>query len=69
MDKQMQKVIATQDESSHWYVIPLNIYDEFRQLHEKACDDDYEAQEEFEAKFGKYRTGGWLNNIQLYAEI
>ncbi len=65
----MQKVIATQDESSHWYVVPLNLYDEFRTLHSEAVDDNYEAQEEFEKKFGKYRTGGWLNNIQLYAEV
>ena len=28
--------------------------------------DDFDLQEEFEDKFGKYRTGGDLNNVQLY---
>jgi len=69
MDKQMQKVIATRDESSHWYVIPADLYDEFSKLYQKAYEDDYEAQEEFEEKFGQYRTGGDLNNVQLWAEV
>lgn len=35
-------------------------------LGQASFDDDYE---EFESKFGIYRTGGDVNNIQLYAEI
>jgi hypothetical protein len=69
MDKKMQKVIATRDDSSHWYVIPSYLYDEFSKLYQKACDDDYEAQKEFDEKFGKYATGGGLNNVQLWAEV
>ena len=65
----LQEVYAVQDESSHWYVIPVELKKDFYSLHERACDDDYDAQEEFEEKFNVYRTGGSLNNIQLWAEI
>jgi hypothetical protein len=65
----LQKVIAIQDESSHWYVIPTGMRDEFRRLEELACDDDNDALDEFIDKFNKYRTGGDVNNVQLYAEI
>jgi hypothetical protein len=65
----LQKVEAVQDESSHWYVIPADMSNEFSVLHNKATDEDYDAQEEFIEKFDQYRTGGDLNNIQLYAEL
>lgn len=63
----IQKVIALQDGDSHWYVIPADQLESFRVIEEE-CDkiDDYEK---FEESFGKYRTGGDLNIIQLYAEI
>ena len=63
---QLQKVKVVQDESCHWYVIPENIYSEF-------CKD---VQDEsmidsglFDDKYDQYRTGGDLNNIQLYAYL
>lgn len=73
----MKKVVAKTDESSHWYVIPEELNEEFNRLMEQyyLADnrDDYdtvdEIVDEFESKFAKYRTGGDLNNIQLYAEI
>lgn len=70
----LQKVVAVQDGGSHWYVIPSSIHDEFNRLHELASDysvDEVQEQAEIEFHdiFGKYRTGGDLNNIQLYADI
>jgi hypothetical protein len=62
----MRKVLAVQDQDSHWYVIPKELEQEF-------IGDDSELDEEtfyrFDEKWGQYRTGGDLNLIQLYAEI
>lgn len=60
------KVKAVQDESCHWYIIPIELSETFKILHEKACNEDYEAEDKFCEIFNKYRTGGDLNNIQLY---
>lgn len=66
MSSILQKVKAVQDESSHWYIIPLDSYQEF--LNDA---NDYELCEsgKFDDKWGKYRTGGDLNLVQLWAEI
>lgn len=67
--KKLQKVVCTQDESGHWYVIPSELDDKFNELLERS---EYEwdiIEEEFCDLFNKYRTGGDLNLIQLYAEI
>jgi len=61
------KVVAVQDEDCHWYVIPAWMHWEFDMLQELGEEeDDYE---EFEKTFSKYRTGGDLNLIQLYADF
>lgn len=68
----MKKVKALQDESGHWYVIPAEMGEEFYKLmnnHGKQPALWYEFEEEFIEKFDKYRTGGDLNLVQLYAEI
>jgi len=69
----MIKVVAVRDDSSHWYVIPLEMKEEFFKLQEKLRSDDYpnryDDEDEFIEKFSKYMTGGDLNNIQLYADI
>jgi hypothetical protein len=63
-----QKVLALQDDSGHWYVIPAELESEFNKLVD--CDeDDYDLQNEFMERFDQYRTGGDLNNTQLYAEL
>ncbi len=62
----MEKVKAIQDESGHWYVIPNDLLDEF------ADDEENESMVdsgEFDKKWGKYRTGGCLNLVQLYAKL
>ena len=62
----MIKVKAVSDESGHWYVIPNYLDDEFDK---DVQDADFGDSGGFDDKYGKYRTGGALNNIQLYAEI
>lgn len=67
----IQKVKAVQDESSHWYVIPIELSDKFRELTQFDIDeeDNYENEKKFDEIFSKYRTGGSVNNIQLYADL
>ena len=72
MGATLQKVKAVQDESGHWYVIPDEMFEEFDRLLERSCFEDEgaeEAENEFCGKFDKYRTGGDLNNVQLFAEL
>lgn len=65
-NKTMQKVKAVQDESCHWYVIPNSRLDEFYWDSE---DEHMADSGEFDHKWGKYRTGGDLNLVQLYADL
>lgn len=59
-------VKALKDDSGHWYVIPADCEEEFDLDLEDETD---EYGNNFNDKWGKYRTGGDLNLIQLYAEI
>ena len=61
---------ATRDESSHWYVIPLSMKDEFTRLSDACEKEDYthESVTAFENKFSEYRTGGSINLVQLYVK-
>lgn len=61
-----EAMYCTQDETGDWYVIPMSLKDSFLAYDEQALENDYDLQDEFEDKFGKYRTGGDLNNVQLY---
>jgi len=58
----LKAVIATQDDSGHWYVIP----NELEQTFYKDLQDD---SDNFDEIYGQYRTGGDLNLVQLYAVI
>lgn len=66
----MIKVVAVRDDSSHWYVIPKEKMGIF-QNYMNSLEEDWtsELENSFTKEFDKYRTGGDLNNIQLYAEI
>lgn len=64
----MIAVQALKDDSGHWYLVPNEYAKAFRVLHEKATDDNYEAQKEFEERFSKFMTGGDLNNTQLFID-
>ncbi len=65
MTEDYERVLAIQDDSYHWYVIPISLEDEFSEDSEnyEMCDSG-----EFDNKWRKYRTGGDLNNIELYAK-
>ena len=65
-DTNLKKVKALQDESSHWYVVPDELAIEFD---EDAYNEDIIDSGEFDRKWGRYRTGGDLNLIQLWAEL
>jgi len=67
--KNLQKVVAVQDESSHWYVIPMKLEKKFDEMIEQADGEWDVIEKEFEELFNKYRTGGALNNTQLWAEL
>lgn len=63
-NKTFVPVVAVEDNDGHWYVInAVDKEDFFADL------DDYELCEsgEFDAIWGKFKTGGDLNLIQLYA--
>lgn len=62
----LKPVVAIEDQDGHWYVIPKELEDEFIKMEEEGEEDEWEA---FNEKFSEYRTGGDLNNIQLYADI
>jgi hypothetical protein len=61
----MKKVHAIKDNDGHWYVIPIELIDDFRILR----DGGEKTEDEFIEKFSDYMTGGDLNLIQLYAKI
>lgn len=63
INSEFEKVQAIKDESGHWYVIPNNLLNEFM---DDEQDEDFVDSGNFNKKYGKYRTGGDLNLIQLY---
>jgi len=62
----MKKVKAIQDNSCHWYVVPIDLVDQF---YKDMQDENFVDSGKFDDKYGKYMTGGGLNLIQLYAEV
>jgi hypothetical protein len=66
MSETLQKVKAVRDESGHWYVIPENLLPFFLIDEE---DESMIDSGQFDDKWGKYRTGGDLNLVQLWAEL
>lgn len=62
----IKKVKALKDESGHWYVIPNDLVQSFSKDEQ---DEDFVDSGGFDDKYGRYRTGGDLNLIQLYAII
>ena len=65
----MTKVQVREDSEGDWFIIPNELNDKFSELNDKMCFEDYQNQdtiEQFESFFNRFRTGGDLNNIQLY---
>ena len=59
----MKKVKVTQDDSGHWYIIPNELFENF---HNDLENEELTDSGEFDTIYGQYRTGGDLNNEQLY---
>jgi len=63
---ELKKVKAVRDVSGHWYIIPNELKQEFDRDSDNPafCDSG-----EFDNKWYKYRTGGGLNLVQLWADV
>jgi hypothetical protein len=59
----MIKVKCLRDESLHWYIVPNELENEFCK---DLANENMIDSGGFDDKYGKFRTGGGLNNIQLY---
>ena len=58
-----EPVKVIKDNDGHWYIIPNHLLDEFNE----DLNNEYLVDSgEFDNEWGEYRTGGNLNNIQLY---
>lgn len=55
----LRQIALVQDDSSHWYCIPVELGDKFDKLLEEDLD-------KFEEEFNSYRTGGGISHIKLY---
>jgi len=67
-----KRVVITQDDDGHSYIIPYEMKEEFIDLLNKLIECDYEDAEildEYVNKFEQYRTGGDINNIELYIKL
>lgn len=63
---QYQPVSVVSDGDGHWYVIPSKDAGLFVSMLERGEADEYT---EFNDRFGRYMTGGDINNKQLYAAV
>ena len=58
-----KKVKAVRDDSGHWFILPNELKDAF---YEDLNNEDFVDSGGFDDRYGKYRTGGDLNLVQLY---
>jgi len=65
-ENNLKKVKAVKDDDGHWYVIPNDMLSEF---YKELENTEFVDSGEFDNKYGNYRTGGDLNNVQLFADI
>lgn len=63
-ESQDNSFFFSQDESSHWYMIPTSLKSRWKELNSRGEDDD-EANDLIESEFGQYRTGGGIENISF----
>lgn len=57
-----ERFFFDQDCSSHWYMVPVSLREEWNRLNTDD-EDDYEKIEEFEDTFGQYSLGGGITHI------
>lgn len=64
-----QKFFFTQDDSCHWYMIPVEKRDRWRQLNKRRPEiegwDEYDYDDAINDEFGDYRTGGGISDIEF----
>lgn len=51
-----------QDSSSHWYMVPVDLKEQWNKLN-TSDEDDQDTIDEFEKIFAEYRTGGDISSI------
>lgn len=49
------------DESSHWYMVPVQLLEDFDLALEEANSSD--EHDDFEAEYGHFRIYGHINNL------
>ena len=64
-----QAFFFTQDDSSHWYMIPVEKRGRWKQLNNRLPEiegwDEYDYNEAIDDEFGSYRTGGGISHIEF----
>lgn len=69
---QFTPVKLLQDESSHWYIVPQELWDDWEGLigaiysTEEFSDEWYSLIDDFNNMFSKYMVGRRLSNYQLF---
>lgn len=61
------------EQGGDWFIVPedlIDVWEEYTTILDKEDESDewYDACDKFEKYFGHMRTGGDLNNVQLYIE-
>jgi len=64
MEYELKQSKVVQDESSHWYIIPAELEDDF---FKDSQDESFINKGGFDEKYGEYATGGDLNLKLLYS--
>ena len=62
----LEKVNVVRDEDGHWFIIPSEKEDEF---YEDLEDYGFIDTGGFDIKWSRYKTGGDINLVQLWAEL
>lgn len=65
-----QLYFFSQDDSCHWYIIPVHLRERWNYLHQCAQSNHEDTAEKYNDmindEFGQYRTGGGIDNIEFY---
>jgi len=64
--KKYTEVFVSQDDCGHWYVVPKELE---TQWSSDIWNDTMADSGEFDEKYGRFRTGGDINLVQLFKEV
>lgn len=69
MSKYNKPHFFAQDESSHWYMIPVDLRDRWQQLNNQLPEiegwDEEDYNSAIDDEFGDFRTGGGIGHIEF----